>query len=153
MSLPTDTIDLSDAVPVESFSLEIIHPTTKKPTGWKIELAGPQHPNSIAVASEGGDDLIKEEYAVKVAQASGLKYEPSTETLQSRRRKNVGRVCRRILGWSPNPTFKTVQAEPIEFSVSAATDLFLRPDMAGFFLQVTQYLGAERAFILPSDLV
>jgi hypothetical protein len=153
MSLPADTIDLSDAIPVESFFLEIIHPATKKPTGWKIELAGPQHANSIAVASEGGDDLIKEEFAVKVAQASGQKYEPDHETLQSRRRKNVGRICRRILGWSPNPTFKNVQPEPIEFSVAAATDLFLRPDMAGFFIQITQYLTAEKAFIQPSDSV
>lgn len=150
---PTDTIDLSDTIPVESFSLPIMRPGTKTPTGWVIELAGPQHPNSIAVASEGGEDLIKEEFAIKVANASGQRYEPTSETLQARRRKSVGRVCRRIIGWSPNPTFKNVQAEPIEFSVSAATDLFLRPDMGAFFIQLVNYINGEKAFIPPSDPV
>lgn len=153
MPLIVDTIDLSDSIPVESFSLPILRPGTKTPTGWVIELAGPQHPNSIAVASEGGEDLIKEEFAIKVANASGQKYEPAAETLQARRRKSVNRVCRRILSWSPNPTFKNVQADPIEFSLSAATDLFLRPDMAAFFIQVVGYINGERAFIPPSDPV
>lgn len=148
-----DTIDLSDAIPVESFSLEITHPRTKAPTGWKIDLAGPQHANSIAVANEAGKDFLEEEKAVKLAQVTGQKFEQADETIQARRRKSVGRVCRRILGWSPNPTFKNVQADPIEFSVDAATNLFLRPDMAGFFIQVTGYLNAERAFIQPSDTV
>lgn len=153
MSLPSDTIDLSDAIPVESFSLEIIHPSTKKPTGWKIQLAGPQHANSIAVANEVGTDFLGEERAVKLAQATGQKPEQDEETIQARRRKSVGRVCRRILGWSPNPTFKNVQADPIQFSVTVATDLFLRPDMAGFFIQITRYLNDERAFIQPSGIV
>lgn len=151
--MSVETIDLSDTIPVESFSLQIFRPGTKTPTGWVIELAGPQHPNSIAVASEGGEDLIKEEFAIKVANASGQKYEPTAETLQARRRKSVGRVCRRIIGWSPNPTFKNVQSEPIEFSVSAATDLFLRPDMAAFFIQLVNYINGEKAFIPPSDPV
>lgn len=153
MSLPTDTVDLSDAIPVESFLLPIMRPGTKTPTGWVIELAGPQHPNSIAVASEGGEDTLKEEFAIKVANAAGQKYDPVAETLAGRRRKSVNRVCRRMLGWSPNPTFRNVQAAPIEFTVEAATELFLRPDMAGFFLQVVGYLNSEKAFIPPSDQI
>lgn len=153
MSLPTDTIDLSDSVPTESFILEMLHPATKKATGWKLQLAGPQHDSSIAVSNEGGKDFIEEELAIKAANAAGLKYDPPAETLQARRRKSVGRVCRRIIGWSPNPTFKNIQPEPIEFSISAATEMFLRPDMAGFFIQVTNYLNSEKAFIQPSEPV
>lgn len=153
MSLPTETIDLSDAVPVESFFIEMLHPGSKKPTGWKIQLAGPQHESSIAVSNEGGKDFIEEELAIKASSAAGLKYDPPAETLQARRRKSVGRVCRRILGWTPNPTFKNIQAGPIEFSVAAATEMFLRPDMAGFFIQITNYLNSEKAFIQPSDPV
>lgn len=153
MPLPIDTIDLSDAIPVESFSLDIIHPRTKLPTGWKIELAGPQHANSIAVANEAGKDFLDEERAVKLAQATGQKPDQAEETIQARRRKSVGRVCRRIIGWSPNPTLKNVQADPIEFSLAAATDLFLRPDMAAFFIQITSYFNSEKSFIPPSDSV
>jgi hypothetical protein len=151
--MSADTIDLSDSIPVESFPLEICRPGTKTPTGWTVHLAGPQHPNSIAVANEVGTVLIEEEFAMKAASASGQKYEPAIETMQMRRRKSVNRVCRRILGWSPNPTFKNVQAEPLEFSVAAATDLFLRPDMSVYFLQVVNYLNSERAFIQPSEVV
>lgn len=150
---PADTIDLSDALPLESFTLEMIHPATKKPTGWKITLAGPQHEAAIAVAGEIGRDAIEEEFAIKAAGASGQKYDPPAETLAMRRRKNVGRVCRRMLGWSPNPTFKSVQPGPIEFSAAAATELFLRPEMAAFFLQLTTYFTSEKAFIRPSDPV
>lgn len=150
--MSADTIDLSDAVPTESFKLDIMRPGTKIPTGWMIELAGPQHEVSIAVANETGRDFLEEEKAARMAHATGQKPDLADETIQVRRRKNVGRVCRRILGWSPNPTFKTIQATPIEFSVGAATDLFMRPDMAGFFIQVTQYLAAEKAFIPPSGL-
>jgi hypothetical protein len=153
MSPPTDTIDLSSAVPLESFTLEILHPATKKPSGWKIQLAGPQHENSIAVLNEGGKDFIEEELAIKTANASGQKYDPAAETYAARRRKSVGRVCRRILGWSPNPTFKNIQPDPIEFSVSAATEMFLRPDMASFFIQITGYLNSEKAFMPHSDPV
>ncbi len=148
-----DILDLSDAVPVESYTLEFLHPRTKAPTGWKVELAGPQHPESIAVANEAGRDFLEAERAVKIAQATGQQPEQPDETIQERRRKSVNRVCRRILGWSPNPTFKNVQAGPIEFSVPAATELFLRPDMAGFFIQVTKYFNADAAFISPSDPV
>jgi hypothetical protein len=149
----TDILDLSDAVPAESFTLEFLHPRTKAPTGWKVELAGPQHPESIAVANEAGKDFLDEERAVKVAQATGQKPETPEETIQERRRKSVNRLCRRIIGWSPNPTFRNVQADPISFSVAAATDLFLRPDMAGFFIQITKYFNADAAFIAPSDPV
>jgi hypothetical protein len=149
----TDVLDLSDSLPSESFTLEMINPKTKQPSGWKIEIAGPQHPSTVAIAAEAGRDILEEERAIRAAQASGQKFEPIDETIQVRRRKNVGRVCRRIIGWSPNPTFKHIQSAPIEFSVGAATDLFLRPEIAGFFVQITNYINSEKAFMQPSDQV
>ena len=68
-----------------------------------------------------------------------------------RRRKNVSRVCRRIVVWQPAPIFRHVSEAPIAFTVEAATDLFLRQDMAGFFIQITDYFNGERAFMPPSD--
>jgi len=147
----TDTIDLSDAVPGETFVLEILHPSSKKPTGWKITLAGPQHAQSIAVSNDADRDFLEEEKAAKLAAATGQRSDEAQETIQMRRRKSVGRVCRRIVSWDPNPTFKSVQATPIEFSVAAATELFLRPEMAGFFIQITNYLNSERAFMPPLE--
>jgi hypothetical protein len=152
MSSP-ESIDLSDAVPLETAVLEMKHPVTKKPLGWKLTLAGPQHQASIDIAAESGRDLIEEERAIRTAQANGQKYEADLETLAVRRRRNVNRVCRRILSWSPNPIFRNVQAAPIEFSPAAATDLFMRPDMAGYLIQLTVFLGGEKDFMPPSGTV
>ena len=41
-------------------------------------------------------------------------------------------------------------ASSIAFSVKAATDLFMRPELGGYFIQITEYLNGERAFTRPS---
>lgn len=152
MSLPkTAILDLSAALPLSTVDLAIRFPGSSTPTGWVITLAGPAHPATVALATELGRDVIDQENAVLLAQANGRKFKLDDEPVELRRRKNVGKVCRRILSWAPSPTFKSVSPDPIEFSHAAATDLFLRPDMGGFFVQVTDYLNGERAFMPPSE--
>lgn len=87
---------------------------------------------------------------IEIAQVNGKEYLPDEIPLDARRRRNVARVCRRILKWTPNPVFKNVSPDPIVFSIDAATDLFLRQDMAAWFLQITEYINGEGAFIAPS---
>jgi hypothetical protein len=93
---------------------------------------------------------LDREKAIEFAQVNGRKWKVEEESVEARRRKNVMRVCRRIVSWSPNPTFKFVAPDPIAFSLDAAADLFVRPDMGAFFVQVTEYLTSERAFTQPS---
>jgi hypothetical protein len=151
MSLPSETLDLSDLAPAASFRLSILKPGTSTPTGWAIELAGPSHPQTVAIAAEINRENLAKEQAVEFAQVNGRKWKTEAETVDERRRKNVTRVCRRIIGWSPDPTFKFVSPDPIAFSLPAAVDLFLRPELGSFFVQVTDYLTGERAFMPPSE--
>ncbi len=146
----SDVLDLSAAQPRESHSLAILFPGTKKPTGWTIELAGPAHPQTVALMDEASREFIERQDAIEFAQVNGRKWKGDQTSAEDRRRRNVSMVCRRIIGWSPNPVFRFVSPEPIAFSVEAATNLFLRPDMAGFFSQVTDYLNSEAAFTQPS---
>lgn len=144
------TLDLSDSVPVDSFMLDIYFPGTNKPTGWKIEIAGPAHPKSIAVGDDQAREAMADERAVKFAQANGRKFKIDDESVADRRRKNVGRIVARIIGWSPNPVFKQVASTPLMFSERTAIDLFLRHDMGSYFSQIVDYLNSEKAFTKAS---
>ncbi|MDP1867002.1 MAG: hypothetical protein Q8L13_11765 [Bradyrhizobium sp.] len=146
----TGILDLSGTRPLDSFVLQTIIPGTSQKSGWNIELAGPAHPTTIALGSLFGRETIEKEKAIEFAQVNGRKWKVDDEDQEDRKRKNVGRICGRILGWSPNPVFSFVQTEPIAFSVEAATNLFLRPDMARWLLQITEYLNGETAFTPPS---
>ncbi|WP_107309643.1 hypothetical protein [Acinetobacter baumannii] len=150
MTIVADTIDLSSGEMLESFKLTLLKPGTAQSSGWTIELAGPSHPQFIALANESIREVIHKEKVIETAQVNNRKYKVEEETPDERRRRNVAKVCGRIIGWSPNPTFTKISPLPLEFSVAAATDLFLRPELGAWFVQITEYLNSETAFIQPS---
>lgn len=146
-------LDLSDSLPIETYDLHLLKPGTDVRSGWVVHLAGPQHPLTIAATNDAAREVLEKEKAIEFAQVNGRKYKIEDESVETRRRKNVRRVCQRIIGWSPAPTFKIVQPGPLEFSIDAATDLFMRRELAGYFIQITEYLNGERAFMPPSEPV
>lgn len=147
-----EVLDLTSTRPLDVVTIDIMIPGTTKPTGWKVELAGPAHPQTIAIGDDVSQEIFDRNAAIEFAQVNGRKWKGDGDTLEARRRKFVTVVCRRILGWSPNPVFRFVQPEPIAFSLKVAVDLFLRPDMSLYFTQITDYINGERAFMPPSEL-
>lgn len=147
----SDELDLSGAVPLDTFTLPILRPGTDTPTGWQIVLAGPGHPQTIALQTDISRENIEREKAIEFAQINGRKWKVEEETVDQRRRRNVSRVCRRIVSWSPNPKFKLVSETPIAFTPEAALELFIRPEMGSFLVQITDYIASERAFMPPSE--
>ena len=139
-----DAVDLSAFVPNDSAVLEILG--NGVPTGWKIELAGPSHPKTVEVANEAMRERLQKEKAVEFAQVNGRKYKVDDESPDERAHRNVSRLVKRILGWSPNPVFKNIGDEPIVFSEEAATKLLLRPDMSWVLAQIADYVMSETAF-------
>jgi hypothetical protein len=105
---------------------------------------------TIALNDAFSRELIEKEKAIEFAQVNNRKWKTEEESPQARRLKNVARVCGRIISWSPDPVFKFIQPTPIAFSVGAATSLFIRPQLAGYFIQITDYLNGEAAFMPPS---
>ena len=141
----TVTVDLSALTPTDSALLEILAPGGK-PTGWKIELAGPAHAKTVAVAEDAMRERLQKEKAIEFAQVNGRKYKVDDETPDERAQRNVGRLVKRIIGWSPDPLFKQVGPEPISFSEENATKLLLRPDMSWVLSQIAEYVMSEMAF-------
>lgn len=148
-----DVLDLSAAIPVDSATIDILLPGSDKPSGWRIELAGPGHPKTVAVSQEVSRERLDKEKAIEFAQVNGRKWKTDGETPEERAQRNVTRVVRRIIGWSPPPVFKHINdGKPIEFSETAAVDLLLRPEMGWVLAQIADYLNAERAFTQGSAL-
>src|SRR6185312_11378145 len=125
----SDVLDLSSAMPVDTAFVEILHPGTGAPTGWKIELAGPAHPKTVALGKDLSRVNLRRQAQIEAQQANGRKVKPDVEEPEDRARRNVSSLVARIIGWAPNPVFKNVSPEPIAFSEKVAVDLLLRPDM------------------------
>lgn len=147
-----EALDLSAAVPVDSSVLEIKYPGIDPPklTGWKIELAGPGHPKTVALSAEISREQLRKLNAIEKAQVNGKKYQPDDESAGERAQRNVTRLVQRIINWSPDPVFKTVSDKPITFSEKAAVDLLLRPDMGWVLEQIADYLRSDVAFTQAS---
>lgn len=139
-------LDLSAAVPAETATIEIVYPGSGKPTGWKIELAGPAHPNSVELGHEIMRETLAKEARAEQAAVNGRKYKAEQDEPQERARRNVTRIVGRIVGWSPAPTFPQVSKEPLIFSKAVAIDLLMRPDMGWVLGQIADYLTSESAF-------
>jgi|GEM_PF-3367180 len=149
-SEPSAVLDLSDTLPLLTHTLHLLRPGTQQKVGWAIELAGPAHEKTVAISALFAREAIEKEKAIEFAQVNGRKWKVDEEDEVVRRRRNVGRVCARMIGWSPDPLFRFFQDGPVAFSEKTATELFLRPEMSRFFLQVTDYLNGEAAFMPPS---
>lgn len=145
-------LDLSSALPLESFVLDILHQGTGQPTGWKIELAGPAHPKTVALGKELSRERLTKEARVEAQMANGRKVKPEIEDPDERARRNVASIVARIIGWSPNPIVNSISTAPIAFSEKAAIDMLLRPEMAWVLGQIAEYLASERAFTQGSAL-
>ena len=143
-------LDLSTALPADSGILEIRLPGSDKPTGWKIELAGPAHAKTIALGQDLARERLRKEAQAEAAQVNGRKYKPDLESVDERNLRNVTRIVQRIVGWSMHghagPIFKQVSPEPIAFSEKTAVDLLMRPDMGWVLGQIADYLTSEAAF-------
>ena len=70
------------------------------------------------------------------------------EQPEESRRKFISRISRRIVGWTP----VDFGDGPVEFSQDNATKLFMDPKFGSFFVQVVDFLTAERAFIKGSAI-
>lgn len=142
----SEGLDLSGTVYSASEIFEPVVPGSDKKTGWRIELAGPSHPKTVALSEDVTRERLNREKAVEFAQVNGRKWKPDDETPDERAKRTVTRLVKRIVGWSPNPLFKFFSPEPIQFSEEKAVELFLRPEMGGYLGQLADRFMSEAAF-------
>lgn len=143
----TTVINMADDLPNDTAELHVVKPGTNIPTGWVITLAGPGHPQSIALMNEGERERLHRATQIEQAQVNGRKWKGDDDQPDAARRKLVSRITRRIVGWTPVDFGDGV----VEFSQDAAVKLFANPKYGAFFGQVVDFLTAERAFMRDSE--
>jgi hypothetical protein len=142
----TTIINMADDLPNDTAELHIVKPGTNIRTGWIITLAGPGHPQTIEMMNEGERERLHRSAEIERAQVNGRKWKGDDEQPEESRRKFVSRVVRRIVGWTP----VDFGSGPVEFSQENATKLFMDPKMGSFFVQIVDFLTADRAFMKGS---
>ncbi len=142
----TTVINMADDLPADTAELHVVKPGTNQRTGWIITLAGPGHPQTIEMTNEGERERLHRSQEIERAQVNGRKWKGDDEQPEESRRKFVSRIARRIVGWTP----VDFGDGPVEFSQENAVKLFMDPKKGAFFVQVVDFLTAERAFMKDS---
>jgi hypothetical protein len=141
--------DLSSLAYADTAVMEVEHPVTGEPTGWKITFAGPGHPISVELGDEIARRAIRDRKAKEAAQVNGRKWKPEDETPEQNREENAKFYAKRMLGWEP--AVRLVKDEPpLEFAHTAAIKLLASPSYFWLYRQVAQFLAADVGFIHSS---
>lgn len=140
------TFDIS-SVPVSDVAeLPIIHPGTGKPTTWKLSLAGPAHPETIAISNEASRERLIREQSQERARVNGRKWKGEDIDPVAEREKTFRRAARRIVGWTP----VSMNGEGFPYSAENAFRLLNDPKFGWVAEQFYAYLGEDAAFIESS---
>ncbi|WP_424813569.1 hypothetical protein [Roseococcus sp. YIM B11640] len=138
-----ETFDLGSIVVQDTTELEILHPQTDKPTGWKITLAGPGHPVTQEIGNDAARERLKLEREQDAARVNGRKWKPDAADPEAERLRILGRVAKRILGWSP----VNLNGSPFPYTAENALDLLTNPQRVWAGNQVVERLGEDASFI------
>lgn len=118
------------------------------PTGWIWTIAGPGHPQTIAL----NDRLTKEGFsrakAQEMARVNGKKWKGDDDTADQVVRRTAESMAGRILGWSP----VTFHGKDYPFTTENAVAIFLDPTRGDtLFAQLAEFIGDEKSFMKRSE--
>lgn len=134
-------VDLSGFMPTDEATIEI-KTMNGVLSGWKIRLAGPSHPKTVALNDASARRELHRQRQIEQAQVNGKKYKAEEKSPDDVRRENVQAIVGRIVGWNPI----SIGGGPIEFSEKAAEELFIKPEMGWAYVQIVEFFGEEKGF-------
>lgn len=129
--------DLSSIAEQTSADIDILHPTTRAPTGAVVTLMGSEHPERKRIAF-GVQRKLRTTFAKKGRFDMADPEEEAAEELD--------RLAAFTLGWKNIG----LDGKPLEFSTQAARDLYAKPEMAWLVRQLKAALGDQENFIKSS---
>lgn len=141
-----DAFDLGSIIVQDTTELNIIHPKTDKPTGWTITLAGPGHLITKEIGNDAARERLKIEREQDQARVNGKKWKADVADPESERNRILGRVAKRILGWSS----VVLNGAPFPYSTESALLLLTDPSRSWAGNQIVEALGEEASFIASS---
>ena len=142
----TEVFDLGSVSVVDVAKLAVRHPQTTAPTGWIIDIAGPGHPETIALGNETARERLVQQREQEQARVNGKKWKGGDVDPDSERDRNLSRIARRILGWTP----VTLNGEAFAYSPANAILLLKEPAYTWAATQVYEFLGEDASFIKTS---
>ena len=139
--------DLDDIAAIDQAELNIKN-RNGQPTGWIWTIAGPGHPQTIALT----DRLTKEGFnrakAQEMARVNGKKWKGDDESADEVVRRSAEAMAGRILGWSP----VTFHGKDYPFTKENAVAIFLDPARGDtLFAQMADFIADERSFMKRSE--
>ena len=138
-----DAFDLGSVVVQDTATLTISHPITGEPTTWTMQIAGPGHPETVAIANELTRQRLHLEREQEQARVNGRKWKAPDVDAEQQRRDLAQRFARRILGWSP----VTMNGEPFAYTRENAVRLLHEPAYGWVATQFYDFVAADAAFI------
>lgn len=136
-------VNLAGFLPADTFDIDILAADGTTETGWTVTLAGPSHPQSIESSEKIGRKMLRQNAIAEAARINGKKHKPDEREIQEVRRENIGAVVDRIVGWNPID----IGDGPAPFSPANALDLLSKPEMGWAFVQISDGLTGDAAFI------
>ncbi len=139
-------LDLADLDALDTAELEIRHPATGEPIGWRITFAGPGHPQTIAFNNRVHVRRQREALEKERAQINGRKWKGEEKSLDAIRAENLAWVVDRIVDWTP----LKVNGKDVPFSCESAMRVFGDPRKEKLLLQCIEFLADEQTFFRRS---
>jgi hypothetical protein len=143
---PNGALDLADCEALDTAELDVRHPATGEPTGWRITFAGPGHPQVVALSDRDARKRLREEREKEQARVNNRKWKAEDRSPEEVRAENVGYVVDRIVAWTP----VRINGEDVPFSRDAAMRLFTDPRKGWLLNQAADFVLAEQTFFKRS---
>lgn len=141
--------DFSAMVPEDVAVLEITMPgeleNERIPTGWKITFAGPAHPKTVAWNDAQATVGLRKSAAIEAQVRNGRKVKADDTTLEEQRQQNAQWILARVIDWTPMRA-PWIQEQPIKPTDPVAAKFLLDPKTSGAFVQMVEFLTAEKSF-------
>lgn len=139
----SDVLDLSifEEIAADTADMTVRHPVTQEPTPWVITVAGPTHPQSVALGERMMRKAMREEKAKEEARINGRKWKGEDRDPNDVKRDNISALVDRIVTW---------RGASEEFSREGAIALLLKPTFAPVVGQLADFVSADGSFIKRS---
>ena len=142
----TPVFDLAEIASEDAAEMDVRHPATSEPTGWKITFAGPSHPRVRESNDRAARKRLHDDRQREMAQINGKKWKPAERSVDDVREENCRFVADRILGWSP----VRINGQDYPYSDDNAMKLLRDPKYGSIFAQSLEFLNAADSFTRAS---
>lgn len=144
-----DVVDLSDAAPEDTAVLHLTRPGAtdeeRIPLNWSVTFAGPGHPQTVAWNDEQGRRGLRKSQALEAQVRNGRKVKADDTSLEETRQENARWILARVVHWPPMRA-PWVRDEPILHTDPAALTFLLHPKSTFIYVQMVDFLVAEKSF-------